>query len=58
MNEIQRTYRGSAARTDHERLEGRKGPEKAIVIASVARAWEEELLLGELRALLRTSGAR
>ncbi|MDX6645281.1 MAG: GTPase [Miltoncostaeaceae bacterium] len=58
MNEIQRTYRGSAARTaDQERLEGPRGPERAIAIASIARPLEEELRLGELRELLRTAGA-
>jgi len=54
MHELQRTYRGSAARTD---LEARSGPERAVVIASIARASEEEMRLGELRELLRTAGA-
>ena len=40
MAEIQRTYRGSAARPEEE-LE-RRGPERAVVIASLPNDREEE----------------
>jgi GTPase len=54
--EIQRTYRGSAARAEGE-LE-RHGPERAIVIASLDAAAEEEGdRLAEFEELLRTAGA-
>ena len=56
MGEIQRTYRGSAVRPEEE-LE-RRGPERAIVIASLARDGDEqEDRLRELGELLRTAGA-
>jgi len=55
MAELQRTYRGSAARPDDER----RGPERAVVIASLAGdAEDERARLGELRELLKTAGAR
>ncbi len=56
MEEIQRTYRGSARRPDEEQT--RQGPERAIVIASLDVAGdEEEDRLRELGELLRTAGA-
>ena len=56
MEEIQRTYRGSAARPDEELR--RQGPERALVIASLEVAGdEEEDRLRELSELLRTAGA-
>jgi GTP-binding protein HflX len=56
MAELQRTYRGSASRPEEE-LE-RRGPERAIVIASMACGPEEERdRLDELEELLRTAGA-
>jgi GTPase len=58
MDEIQRTYRGSAARTpDRERAASPPGEERAILIASIARSAEEALRLGELQELVRTAGA-
>ena len=56
MDEIQRTYRGSAARPEEE-LE-RRGPERALVIASLDCDGDEETdRLRELEELLRTAGA-
>ena len=55
MPELQRTYRGSATRPEDDH---RAGPERAILIASLPRAGEEEDdRLDELRELLRTAGA-
>jgi GTP-binding protein HflX len=55
MPELQRTYRGSAERPDEEH---RVGPERAVLIASLPRAGEEEDdRIAELRELLRTAGA-
>jgi GTPase len=54
--EIQRTYRGSAARPEED-LE-RRGPERAVVIASLECGPDEEAdRLAELEELLRTAGA-
>ena len=56
MAEIQRTYRGSAARPEEEL--DRRGPERAVVIASLERGGDEEAdRLAELEELLRTAGA-
>ena len=56
MAEIQRTYRGSAARPEEE-LE-RRGPERAVVIAALSGdADEERDRLAEFGELLRTAGA-
>jgi GTP-binding protein HflX len=56
MEEIQRTYRGSAARPEAEL--DRRGPERALVIASLERDGDEqEDRLRELGELLRTAGA-
>jgi GTP-binding protein HflX len=56
MHELQRTYRGSAARPEEER--DRRGPERAVVIASLAGGGDEERdRLGEFEELLRTAGA-
>jgi GTP-binding protein HflX len=55
--EIQRTYRGSAARPEEELV--RHGPERAVVIASLERDGDEaDDRLAELGELLRTAGAR
>ena len=57
MAEIQRTYRGSAARPEEELV--RRGPERAVVIASLERDGDEaDDRLAELGELLRTAGAR
>ena len=54
--ELQRTYRGSAARPEEEL--DRHGPERAVLIASMACPDEEERdRLAEIRELLRTAGA-
>jgi len=54
--EIQRTYRGSAARPEEEL--DRRGPERAIVIASLPADGEAGRdRLEELEELLRTAGA-
>jgi GTPase len=55
MEELQRTYRGSAARPEEEL--DRRGPERAIVIASVPGDAEEGDRLAEFGELLRTAGA-
>jgi len=56
MAEIQRTYRGSAARPEEE-LE-RHGPERAVVIASLPNDRQEERdRMAEFGELLRTAGA-
>ncbi|HSJ73688.1 MAG TPA: GTPase HflX [Miltoncostaeaceae bacterium] len=55
MPELQRTYRGSAARSEHEL--DRRGPERAIVIASLPGDAEEGDRLAEFEELLRTAGA-
>jgi GTP-binding protein HflX len=56
VGEIQRTYRG-AARREREEEFPRVGPERAIVIASLPRAGEEEDdRLGELAELVKTAG--
>jgi GTPase len=56
MPELQRTYRGSAARPEDELR--RNGPERAVVIASIAgRADDERDRLAEFEELLRTAGA-
>ncbi len=56
MEEIQRTYRGSAARPEEELH--RQGPERAVVIASLPREGDEQDdRLRELGELLRTAGA-
>ena len=56
MGEIQRTYRGSAVRPEEELT--RNGPERALVIASLAREGDEQDdRLRELGELLRTAGA-
>ena len=56
MEEIQRTYRGSAQRPEQELT--RQGPERALVIASLdVSGDEEEDRLRELGELLRTAGA-
>jgi GTP-binding protein HflX len=56
MPELQRTYRGSAARPEEE-LE-RRGPERAVVIASLDGGPDEEGdRLAEFQELLRTAGA-
>jgi len=53
--ELQRTYRGSAARPEEEH---RLGPERAILIASLPRPGEEAGdRVAELGELLRTAGA-
>jgi GTPase len=55
MPELQRTYRGSAARPEEEH---RVGPERVIVIASLPRPGEEaDDRVAELGELLRTAGA-
>ena len=54
MAELQRTYRGSASRPEEER----RGPEHAVVIASLAGDAEQERdRLAELFELLKTAGA-
>jgi len=54
--ELQRTYRGSAARPEERH---RVGPERAIVIASLPRPGEEaDDRVAELGELLRTAAAR
>jgi GTP-binding protein HflX len=54
MHELQRTYRGKASKAE----EDRRGPERAIVIASLEGDGEEERdRLAELAELLRTAGA-
>ena len=54
MHELQRTYRGKANRPE----EDRRGPERAVVIASLGSdADEERDRLAELVELLRTAGA-
>jgi GTP-binding protein HflX len=59
MAELQRTYRGSAARRDRPAEAERTGPERAVVIASLPRSGtEEDERLAELAALLETAGAR
>ncbi len=56
MEEIQRTYRGSAVRPEEELH--RQGPERALVIASLPRDGDEqEDRLREFGELLRTAGA-
>jgi GTPase len=55
MQELQRTYRGSAARPEEEL--DRRGPERAIVIASMPGDAEEGDRLAEFGELLRTAGA-
>src|SRR5262245_50859278 len=55
VQELQRTYRGSASRPEDER---RAGPERAVLIASLPRAGQEaDDRVAELRELLRTAGA-
>jgi GTPase len=55
MPELQRTYRGSAARPEEEL--DRRGPERAVVIASLPGDPEEERdRLAEFAELLRTAG--
>jgi GTP-binding protein HflX len=57
MPELQRTYRGSAERPEEELQ--RRGPERALVIASLDGGPDEESdRLGEFEELLRTAGAR
>ena len=54
MHELQRTYRGKASKPE----EDRRGPERAVVIASLeGDADEERDRLAELVELLRTAGA-
>ena len=53
--EIQRTYRGSAARP--QEAPERRGPERAVVIASLDGGAEEGDRLAEFEDLLRTAGA-
>ncbi len=56
MSELQRTYRGSAARPEEELR--RNGPERAVVIASLPHDPEEERdRMAEFGELLRTAGA-
>jgi len=56
MGELQRTYRGSAARPDD--APERDGPERAVVIASLGcGADEQDDRMRELGELLRTAGA-
>ena len=56
VEEIQRTYRGSASRPEEELR--RQGPERAVVIASLDVSGDEEAdRLRELEELLRTAGA-
>ncbi|HSI31354.1 MAG TPA: GTPase HflX [Miltoncostaeaceae bacterium] len=55
MPELQRTYRGSAARPEEDL--DRRGPERAIVIASLPGDAEEGDRLAEFEELLRTAGA-
>ena len=55
MPELQRTYRGSAARPEQEL--DRRGPERAVVIASLPGDAEEGDRLAEFEELLRTAGA-
>jgi GTP-binding protein HflX len=56
MPELQRTYRGSAARS--EQAVERRGPERAVVIASLAGGADAERdRLAEFGELLRTAGA-
>jgi GTP-binding protein HflX len=55
MPELQRTYRGSAARPEEEL--DRRGPERAVVIASLAGDADEGDRLAEFGELLRTAGA-
>lgn len=57
MPELQRTYRGSAARPDEELR--RNGPERALVIASLPHdAVAERDRMAEFGELLRTAGAQ
>ena len=60
MNELQRTYRGSAERAEDERRElGSGGAERAVLVASLACGRDEEQdRLDEMAELLRTAGAR
>ena len=55
MPELQRTYRGSASRPEDEL--DRRGPERAVVIASLPGDAEEGDRLAEFEELLRTAGA-
>ncbi|MGD9694085.1 MAG: GTPase HflX [Thermoleophilia bacterium] len=55
MPELQRTYRGSASRPEDEL--DRRGPERAVVIASLPGGGDDDDRLGELVELLRTAGA-
>ena len=55
MPELQRTYRGSAARPEEDL--DRRGPERAVVIASLPGDAEEGDRLAEFEELLRTAGA-
>jgi len=55
MPELQRTYRGSAARPEEEL--DRRGRERAVVIASMPGDAEEGDRLAEFGELLRTAGA-
>jgi GTP-binding protein HflX len=58
VDELQRTYRGEAARDEHEEEFPRISPETAVVIASLPKAGEEEDdRLGEIVELARTAGA-
>lgn len=57
--DIQRTYRGGAERELERETSVAKGPEKAIVVASVVRLDEDaEDSIHELVELLRTGGAQ
>jgi GTPase len=58
MEELQRTYRGKAARDENEMEFPRISPEKAVVIASIPKAGpEEDDRLGEITELAKTAGA-
>ena len=55
VQELQRTYRGSASRPEDDH---HSGPERAVLIASLPRAGQEaDDRVAELRELLRTAGA-
>lgn len=54
MWELQRTYRGKAEGRDDEL---RRGPERAVVLASLPRGDDADERLDELSELLRTAGA-
>ncbi|MEW6582594.1 MAG: GTPase HflX [Actinomycetota bacterium] len=58
MGELQRTYRGRASRDEAEEEFPRISPERAVVVASIPRAGDEEDdRLAEIAELVKTAGA-